>query len=239
MRTIIGNIKTVFNVEYANKQIVFILCNKYNQPILKPINTLLPLKIETKTDENSSFNIELYETNSSKINIHYLMKFENDSDLLSIKLYVPNGTKEIQFNNICTPKADLSSFYYLNENGKYIFNKETIVLMDRFFIHEKCFTTGKEDELCCEFVKYADGLIHSNDMQALDELLGNEIALLSPTYSAIKKVVGNDIHKINNLIESLGNLDDMNKRTQLMIRDNQIQMQDAIKKATLQSIIFS
>ena len=45
MRKIIGNIKSVFNIDYKNKIIVFILCNKYNQPIIKPINPAKNVRI--------------------------------------------------------------------------------------------------------------------------------------------------------------------------------------------------
>ena len=50
----------------------------------------------------------------------------------------------------------------------HIFDNETILLIDKFFVHQNCFTTGKEDELFCEFVKYANGKINSKEMKALD-----------------------------------------------------------------------
>jgi len=238
MRKIIGNIKSVFNIDYKNKIIVFILCNKYNQPIIKPINNFIPLKIETQTDENSEFSIELYETNDIKIPMHYTMQLQ-DTNIAPIKLYISQGTKDIQFQNLTTPQADLSSFYYLNPNGKYIFDSETILLIDKFFVHQNCFTTGKEDELFCEFIKYANGKVNSKEMKALDELLGNIIDILSPQYQAVEQVVSDNIHKAKDLITALGSLDDMNKQTQQMMIDNQQAMQDAIKKATMQSMIFS
>jgi len=239
MRKIIGNISKVFNIDYVNKSITFILCNKFNQPILKSINNFIPLNIEVTTDENSSFEIELYETNTSIVEVHYLMEFENSSNLPPIKLYVSQGVNEIPFQNLLTPQADLSSFYYLNENGKYIFDSETILLIDKFFVYQNYFTTGKENELFYEFVKFADGLIDSDEMKALDELLGNIIDILSPQYQAVEQTVSNDIHKAKDLITALGNLDEMNKETQQMMIDNQSQMQEAIKKATMQSMIFS
>jgi len=238
MRKVIGNIKSVFNVEYVNKQIVFTLCNKYNQPLKNTPSVSVPLKITVTTNENSNFEVELYEINTLNINIHYSMKLEDKDEFYSTKLYIPSGDSEIDFKNCITPQADLSSFYYLNENGKYIFDSETIILIDKFFVYQNCFTTGKEDELFCEFVKYADGLIESKDMEALDELMGSIIEILSPTYSAVESVVSNDIHKAKDLIEALGDLDDMNKDTQQMMIDNQLLLKKVVEDAKEQSLIF-
>lgn len=237
MRKVIGNIKSAFNIDYKSKNITFTLCNKFNQAILKPIGNFIPLSIEITTDENSNFEVELYETNSSKIHMHYTMQLQ-EIKLLPVKLYISEGPETIDFKNLITPQADLSSFYYLNENGKYIFDSETILLIDKFFIHQNCFTTGKEDELFCEFVKYADGLINSNEMKALDELLGNVIEILSPTYRAVEQVVSDDIHKAKGLIEALGNLDEMNQETQQMMVDNQVLLKKAVEDAKEQSLIF-
>ena len=240
MRKIIGNIKSVFNIDYENKTIVFILCNKYNQPIIKPINNFIPLKIETKTDENSNFEVQLYETNNIKIPMHYEMQLK-DTNIAPIKLYIPQGTKDIQFQNLTTSQADLSSFYYLNTNGKYIFDSETILLIDKFFVHQNCFTTGKEDELFCEFVKFADGLIYSEEINALDKTIAKVVNILNPKTMAIETITkANIIHqskqKAKDLIEALGSLQNLEENTQLIIDAG---IKEAINSAIEQSLIYS
>ena len=98
MRTINGNIKILADQKYANKKLEFILCNLCGKQISNlDIDGQIATKKSITTDEEGNFKIELFETETSIIPMYYKIIFIDNPDIEDIKLFVQEGSTEVDF----------------------------------------------------------------------------------------------------------------------------------------------
>ena len=173
MRTITGNIKILADEKYANKKLEFILCNLYGKQISNlDVDGQIATKKSITTDEEGNFKIELFETETSKIPMYYKIIFIDNPDIEDIKLFVQEGSTEVDFLKLLFPLPKLNMFYE-TKNQKIIFNNMVIDLFDRYFTNEDIFVNTHEKNLLQEYVKYADNTRDSELMDKLDQYLGS------------------------------------------------------------------
>ncbi len=171
MRTITGNITILADEQYANKNLEFILCDKYGNPLSTlDVNGQIATKQTTQTDENGYFSIILYETEDSEIPMFYKMKFKDNEDIEDIKLFIQKGTESIDFLKLLFPMPSLQMFYE-DINGNIVFKEIVLEIFERFFVNENIFINNDEKNLIQEFVNYADEIRDSEIMEKLDEYL--------------------------------------------------------------------
>jgi hypothetical protein len=171
MRTITGNLTLLVDEQYANKNIQFILCDKYGNPLSTlDVNGQIATKKTTQTDENGNFAITLFETEESEIPMFYKMVFVDHEYLEDIKLFVQKGTEAIEFLKLLFPMPKLQMFYE-DSNGQIHFKETVFDIFERFFVNENIFINNDENNLIQEFIKYADNTRDSEIMEKLDQYL--------------------------------------------------------------------
>lgn len=238
MRTITGNITLLTDQHYANKSIDFVLCDKYG----KALNAFdLGGQIATKktitTDEDGNFSVELYETEEADISMFYKMQFKEHEDIEDIKLFIQKGEESADFLKFLFPVPDLSMFYE-EKNGVIYFKKDVVILIDNFLIGNYQFVSNLEKKLIEEFIKYADDKNENKVAQALDELLGKIVEILSPEYQAVTTATYDDKKKVTDLLQAIGNLESMNSSTLENLNQTQQLVQNAIDEAMEKALIF-
>lgn len=173
MRTVNGNIKTLLNTAYDNKDIEFTLCDKYgNQINTLDISGQIVTKQTVRTDSNGFFTVRLHETEQADIPMFYKMEFKDNESLNSIKLFIQQGIEDINFLKLLKPMPNLEMFYEI-KNSKYEFKENVRETFNHYFVNENIFFNNDENNLIASFIEFADKNIDNKLLSNLDKHLAS------------------------------------------------------------------
>jgi RNase adaptor protein for sRNA GlmZ degradation len=104
-------------------------------------------------------------------------------------------------------------------------------------MYKNNFATSLEKKLFIEYVKYANGIINSQSMKALDEQIATYIHKQSREYITINNIVNDtNISKEKEILITLDNLKSLEINTQNIINNG---VEQAMKKAFKQTLLFA
>ena len=174
MKNITGTIIQTNNQPYANKKVVFALQDRYERNVaaMSKDGQIIASQ-EVTTDANGAFSVFLQSLDAFKFDYFYKMSF--DGTILPLKLYVYGGLDaSVDYKKCLLKQPRLDMFYeFVEHNSTFLFQAKIEDIFEIFFAGENEFFKQDENNLINTFVKYADGEIASDAMQALDEYLGS------------------------------------------------------------------
>jgi len=178
MRKITGNISTIVSNGYAEKELTFVLCNKYDNEInmFEDDGQIVPTSLKATTDANGNFEIVLFETEKSPLDIFYIMTFV-DETIKPKKLYIPIGTSDINFiKTLIKTPAYMKDFISLNStNTKSNINKILIENLEKYLFGDENLIPQNQKKIIEYFILYADGKVENQDMKIFDKHLATII----------------------------------------------------------------
>jgi len=121
IRSVSGNIKTLTGVDYALRDIVFTLKNRYGVELdTFDIDMEIPSTFTLTTDNIGNFSSDFYITEISQISCYYEMGFDAASELPNVEFEVLNGAGNVDLytllNGIQVIDIDICSFISILED---------------------------------------------------------------------------------------------------------------------------
>ena len=165
MRTVTGIIPLII----SPINITFTLCDRYGNTTSVTDADVAP-KQTISSEADGSFSISLYETEQSKLPIHYKISFEDNKEMADIKIFVHEGNEPIDFLKLLFPAVSLKMFY-TETNGIIEFDESVKEIHEQFFVNENIFINNDEKNLIQEFVRFADDTEDNKIMEELDKYL--------------------------------------------------------------------
>lgn len=182
MRNVTGVIKTLKDEPYANKIIQFQLCDRYGNPKNRMdykdlgevagecargnnFEVQIVTSGEATTTSDGAFDVWLGVTECDGLGDYYEMRFEKESGLSSIKLYVRAGDGAIDWEKLTEPYVRDKALSELLCDGSVNINARRA--LERYFNGEKLHNAN-EQRLIRNFLNYADGYNDKEEMENID-----------------------------------------------------------------------